>query len=770
MNFSPRNTDAMKVVVPAILGIVMFIIATYGFILPSFEQSLLDRKKESIRELIKTADSILHYYEAQVRSGVLTTPTAQEKALSLIRSLRYGPEAKDYFWINDMQPAMVMHPYRPDLEGRDLSNFTDPAGKQLFVSFVDLVKKNSAGFEPYLWQWQDQPDKIAAKLSYVSGFQPWGWIIGTGVYLDDIEHEFTGLTRKATISSLSAMLVVAILSLYIIRAGLTTAGKKRLAENEVARYQNHLEDLVAARTCELQTANTLLNREIHRHHETLAALEVSEERHRDLFENASDLIQSIDTDKRIVAVNDAWRLVLGYSREETDGLVLDDIIHPDNRRQAQEIFAKILAGIPVDHYQIVFRKKNGQKVTVEGKANCKFIDGKPVATREIYRDVSVRNKLNDELLKIQKLESLGILAGGIAHDFNNLLTAILGNITLINRQLLDHNQKYRLSAAEKACLRAKDLTMQLLTFAKGGAPVKKNGRIEEILIDAVNFTLRGANTSHAIQLAPDLRQLEMDAGQISQVIHNLLINACQAMPGGGIISITGRNRNLAKNELPLLPPGEYVEIAIADQGTGIAPEHQDKIFDPFFTTKTDGSGLGLAVAYSVIRNHGGHITASSKPGLGAIFTCILPASLEQKPVADQPVPAGETKGTGRILLMDDEILIRDVAGALLRHLGYEVELACNGSEALALVEKSLATGKSYDGLIMDLTVPGAMGGREAMAKINEIAPGIKALVSSGYSNDPVMANPQRYGFSGVIAKPYQLEELNDALKKLSQAS
>ncbi len=374
-----------------------------------------------------------------------------------------------------------------------------------------------------------------------------------------------------------------------------------------------------------------------------------------------------------------------------------------------------------------------------------------------------RQQLEEDLLRSRKLESLGVLAGGIAHDFNNLLMAILGNITLSLAVTKPKDEIHqRLVEAEKASLRAQDLTQQLLTFSRGGAPVREAASIGDLISDTAGFALRGSNVRLDFERNPELWPAEVDPGQISQVINNLIINANQAMPGGGTVTILTGNTTVAAGDPLPLPPGDYVTISVSDLGVGIVPEHLERIFDPYFTTKQKGSGLGLATVYSIVKRHDGHIEVSSKPGEGATFKMWLPAT-RHAVLSDTAPREGLTAGTGRVLVMDDEPFVRDVIGAMLERLGYEPDFAEHGEGAIALYRKAMSLGLPFGAVIMDLTIPGGMGGVEAAQRLREIDPDVRIIVSSGYSNDPVMASYRDYGFLGVARKPFKVGELSRVL-------
>jgi len=389
--------------------------------------------------------------------------------------------------------------------------------------------------------------------------------------------------------------------------------------------------------------------------------------------------------------------------------------------------------------------------------------------RKKTEDALIRNE--KELQKLERLESLGILAGGIAHDFNNILTAVVGNLSLAKRHIDPENKAFQLlTQMEKSLSRAQCLTQQLLTFAKGGAPIKKLASISELMKDTITFALRGSNVKSEFLMSDTLWPVEIDAGQISQVLHNLAINAKQAMPHGGTIKIYAENVTIeAKDALPL-QEGRYLKISLQDEGIGISKENLSHIFDPYFTTRKEGTGLGLAVVFSIIKKHGGYITAESQEGNGSAFHIYLPASekefSEAKGIEKEKLHFSE----GRILVMDDQEIVREITGEILIFLGYQAEFSTNGEEAIELYKKARESGKPFDAVILDLTIPGGIGGREVIQELREIDPDVKAIVSSGYSNDPIMSDYRQYGFSEVITKPYSIEEFSKALNRMWEKS
>lgn len=390
-------------------------------------------------------------------------------------------------------------------------------------------------------------------------------------------------------------------------------------------------------------------------------------------------------------------------------------------------------------------------------------DGEITHFAALGRDVTEQRRLQEEVMKVEKLESLGVLAGGIAHDFNNILMGILGNISLARMYQHDrHMVENVLADAERAVLRARDLTKQLLVFAKGGAPVLKPETLQDVIRDTSEFVLRGSKVRGVYELPADLWPANVDKGQFSQVIQNLVLNAVQAMPSGGTITIRGENLTLAHMQVPPLPAGRYVRITVQDEGIGIPQTYLRRIFEPYFTTKQAGSGLGLSVVYSIMRQHGGTVTVESELGKGARFYLYLPAAestVVEKP-ADQPALR---TGSARVLVMDDDMMVQQVLKGMLRHLGYQVDVVNDGEEMLEAYASALAGGEPYGVVIMDLTIPGGMGGKEAVRELKRRFPQARAIVSSGYASDPIMASYRDYGFDGVIPKPFTLEDLSQVV-------
>jgi PAS domain S-box-containing protein len=483
-----------------------------------------------------------------------------------------------------------------------------------------------------------------------------------------------------------------------------------------------------------------------------------------------DGVIATDSEGKVVLLNRAAELLTGWNQEEAVNKHVDEVFHIINeitRNRCDSPIGTVLQTgrmVAHDDNTLLVSKDGSEKVTAFTGAPIKDIDNRLIGVVLAFRDITEKQRIEVELQKSQRLESVGILAGGIAHDFNNILTAIVGSINMA-KMYEEHNEVVIkiLNEAEKASFRARDLTQQLLTFSKGGMPVKKICSITSVIKDSANFVLHGTRVRCDFHIPDDLWTAEVDPGQIGQVIQNIVMNAEQAIQDGGIIHIYADNLTLTEGEIPAFNAGKYIKVSIVDHGCGISPEIMPKIFDPYFTTKASGSGLGLTIAYSIIKKHDGIIDVFSKLNEGTTFSIYLPACGECLP--ENAFAKKETfVGKGRILIMDDEELIRNVVKELLGRLGYEVETAKDGALAIDIYKKELEAGRPFDAAILDLTVPGGMGGKECLDTLKKIQPGIKAIVSSGYSNNPVMSNYKRYGFSGVIVKPYRLADLIEVLQ------
>ncbi len=490
------------------------------------------------------------------------------------------------------------------------------------------------------------------------------------------------------------------------------------------------------------------------------------------LQSIADGVITTDVDGRVMLVNRVGESLTAWRRDYAVGHPIDNvftILDEKTRQNLANPVADILesGGRPLAANPAILVSRDGTERLISWSVAPIFDrEVKIIGGVLVFRDITEKRRMQEEMLKVEKLESIGVLAGGIAHDFNNLLTAIIGNVALTKRYAEPGSKVFtKMGEIEKAAFRARDLTQQLLTFSKGGTPVKKTLFLDRIFHDSAMFALGGSSVGLEYTPPAGLWPVEADEGQISQVINNLVINAVQAMPNGGLIQGVLKNITLSADSPLPLPEGRYVELSLRDYGSGISRQNFSRIFDPFFTTKKTGSGLGLATAYSIIEKHHGYITVDSQLGRWTVFSVYLPAS--DKIVLDRPQFGAEVaRGIGKILVMDDEEIILEVVGDVLHHAGYTVDLARDGQEMLHLYQKAQSEGAAYDVVVLDLTIPGGMGGREAVGHLLKLDPQAKAIVSSGYSNDPVMADFSNYGFRGAVTKPYKIEDLCKAVSEI----
>jgi two-component system cell cycle sensor histidine kinase/response regulator CckA len=484
-----------------------------------------------------------------------------------------------------------------------------------------------------------------------------------------------------------------------------------------------------------------------------------------------DGVITTDIHGKVALLNKVAEGLTGWSNKEAAGRPFDEIFHIINehtREVCENPIAKVISSgqtIGLASHTVLVARNGEERIIADSGSPILDAKNNIIGIVLVFRDVTEKLKMEEEVQKARKLESVGILAGGIAHDFNNILAAILGNINLALSETPPHEPIHTLlSEAENASLRAKDLTQQLLTFSKGGEPVRKTAAISEIIIDSSSFVLRGSNVRCDTWFAPDLLPVDIDSGQISQVIQNIIINAAHAMPQGGVIEIRCENVPDHQPRPSSLHGDKYIAVTIKDHGTGISSDIIDKIFDPYFSTKTTGNGLGLAICHSIIKQHGGDISVASEPENGTFFSIFLPASTNEIPALPDQKAVKPIQRHGKIMVMDDDEMIRTMTGAMLTHMGFNSEFAVNGEEAIDLYKKARSAGNQFDLIIMDLTIPGGMGGEDTVKEILALNPEAKVLVASGYSYDPIMAKYADYGFCGAIVKPYQMQDLSSAIQ------
>ena len=531
------------------------------------------------------------------------------------------------------------------------------------------------------------------------------------------------------------------------------------------KHQQHLEELVKERTLELKEKNNDLMVEIKVREGTEERLQQANAELDATLRAIPDLMFEMDGNGKYI---DLWAQDTDLLVAKKEALIDHNVNEMLPSDAAFEVMAAIreaaetgtsqgqIVRLPLEHCEHWFELSTSKKQHTDSYSHFLML----------YRDITDKHQMEEELFKARKLESVGVLAGGIAHDFNNILFGIMGNIELASYCVEKDSRgaEALLSEAQKAAKRAAKLTQQLLTFSKGGDPVKEKTSLARLIQDSADFVLHGSRVFCDYTFPDDLWTVNADSGQISQVIQNLILNAKFAMPDGGSINVSCNNvEDAACEQLLSRHEGNFISITIEDTGVGIPQEIINKIFDPYFTTKPGGSGLGLSICHAIIDKHDGNIMVQSNIGKGTTFTVYLPAEPSTDvSVTKQQKPKTAVKAA-RVMVMDDEQMVRNLTQSQLSTLGHEAILVEDGEEAINTYQELQDTNTPVDLVIMDLTIPGGMGGQEAARKLLQLAPEAKIIVASGYSNDPVMANYREYGFCAAVAKPFDLAELSEGI-------
>jgi len=712
--------------------------------------------------------------------------TIQDELLNQIAGYRFGKEG--YIFINRYDGrALVSNGIRIKSNKKLWEEFGEEA-RSVFDKEIIAARKKDGDFIYYTWR-KLNSDNQAPKVSFIYGIPEWQWLIGAGVYIDDVEREIQEeediLFAKFQNDLLrNVLILILILGIFLVIQNVLVRNIRKEFQRffsffKQAAQENELIPIEKIRFEEFrllaEKANSILQ-------DKLAATQdlFNEKEYLAVTLNSiSDGVIASDTKHKITSVNKAAQSIIGTESPEIYHKELVEIFPFLKDKLQKNSNSDVLnqhqdKSINNKTERNVFTCADGKELTIEyALAPLRNSENERIGEVVVIRDISDKIRADEEILKVKKLESVGVLAGGIAHDFNNLLAGIFGNISLAKIHMEPDAKAYRfIESSEKSIDRATALTKQLLTFAKGGEPVKDYVDMPSILKELTEFNLRGSNVKAEYYFQPKLWATQIDKGQFSQVITNLVINARQAMPEGGTINIKIENHQKYSSPNPDLTEGQ-VKISIQDHGCGIPKKYLNKVFDPYFTTKQQGSGLGLAMVYSIIQKHQGHIEVESEQDIGTIFTIYIPAEehssakLDANPDANQNV--GLKKLSGRALLMDDEEIVRQTGTEILKSFGLNVESCADGGCAVEMYKSTNHKKKPFDLVILDLTIPGGMGGEEALKEILDFNPEAKVLVSSGYSTDPILANYKKYGFSGRIEKPYLIEQMHRVIQEILQS-
>lgn len=614
-SFLPNVVPA-KIFMPVLLSMFLFIGTFFGYILPKVEAHLMDRKREMIHALSEAAMSSIRYYAKLAQDKSITAEDAKRQAILHLRSLRYGPEGKDYFWINDTHPTMIMHPYRADLEGKDVTDTKDPAGKKLFQAFLETVKETGGGYVSYHWQWQDEPARIFSKISYVQEYRPWHWIIGTGVYVEDVRAQIATITQRMTLIFLGILAVIALLSVYIVWQG--AAG------------------------------------EFHRR-EIEESLRNSENKYRLLAETAREIILLFDSNLNISYANTAWNRISGYLLSEMTDRAITDMIPLEEQESFKEKIVQISNDQPADYLlETTFILKDRRTITVEVTFAKMETADQSSTFLMTARDITEKKKIEaqtkmqqEQLMQTDKMVSLGTLVSGVAHEINNPISSVMLNIQVFDKlwkavqPILDKHYELNgdLEVGTMAYPQLRERMPRLLLYSQEGVERVKRivgdlkdfsghkpsdhretvnlNQVVEKAIGLISSLIKKATDDFHVNYSENLPTIQGNSQRLSQVVINLVVNACQAL--------TESHQSLCLTT-GYLEESEEIFLEVRDSGTGMAAEVLARIKDPFFTTKRDssGTGLGLSISDTIIRNHGGWLDFSSEPQKGTTATILLP--------------------------------------------------------------------------------------------------------------------------------------------------
>lgn len=710
-----------------------------------------------------------------------------------VSDYRFGPSLSGYVFIlklidihgGDDFAIMYANPNRPDLIGKYLSDsLKDAKGKEFRKEFLRKLRENGEGYVDYWYKKFDNPDP-SPKTSFFKLTNDGSYIVAAGVYLDDIESEIA-LMHKELRSQLKTRLlhfltvalgvvVLFILFLKSLRWKLRQDFKLFVSFLNRAAGNDEKIELENIKFAEFETLAKRANKMLEDKIQAQKALRDEKEQLYVTIKSIGEGVITTDITGRIELMNSVAEDLTGWAASEAAGRELSEVfkIFDENTRNTSvnpvnRVLEEKVQTDSTDNAVMVSRTGDEYQIA-HSAAPILDIHGNILGVVLVFRDVTEKIKTENELFKIKKLESVGLLAGGIAHDFNNILAGVFGNIELARMTCpAETGSAQYLDRAVEALERATHLTNQLLTFSKGGDPVIEAVDLKTIIETTVRFNLTGSNIKAQFSIPDDLWQVKADKGQINQVISNLIINSKQAMTGSGTIRIEAENVE-SMNRLPNSSlRGRYVRMSIKDEGKGIPGEDLERIFDPFFTTKHMGNGLGLATVHSIIKKHKGFINVESTVGFGSVFTVYLPAEDCSNTInpAEGDESVKKPKRPEHALIMDDERIVLEVGGEMLEKVyGCRVEFARNGSEALSMYERAFKEGDPFDIVIMDLTIPGGPGGKETVGRLLQINPDAKIIVSSGYSKDPVMSDYSASGFCGKLAKPFQIKNLMDAVSE-----
>lgn len=772
-------------ILSVMLTMVAFTVLLGGYIIlldrNALEQETARLREEGIaaqRDLLKReVTRLLDTIEFSQGHRHPDTVELKQDMLSWIQELSVGPAG--YFFVIAEDGSVLVGPDR----GLNLLAAGD-TGEELFLT-LKRAAETGDGFIEYEMHRGDW-ERRDTKLSYVRMVPGWRWIIGAGTFFDEIERAVAA--KQSHFRSMITMHLIAfftVLLVFVISIHVIFVFFSRGAGRTLTAFLSFF-DQAATRNIridpgrfyfqELRTLAGAMNRMVEGRIRSEQQTHAERERLAVTLKSIGDGVITTDIDGRITLLNAAAEQITGWQDAEAAGLPIGAvfrIVREQTRQPADDPVAKVLSHGRAESIEeaTILLTRDGREVIIEDSAApIRNEEGEMIGVVLVFRDSTLKKNLEEQTRRMQRLESLGLLAGGIAHDFNNYLAGTLGSISVV-RMLLpgDHKAQEMLQLAERSSRRAQHLTTQLLTFSKGGHPVRRTTDLRAILEESVGFSSAGSSVKVTVHAGHDIAPVWADEGQILQLLNNLLLNAVQATSSSGVVTVRLGHATVDRSSGIPCPPGDYVTVAISDTGKGITPEHLPHIFDPYFTTKTSGTGLGLTVAHSIATRHDGCITVSSQVGAGSTFTLYLPVSPEKRP-AKVVAQAKTRSGGGRILIMDDEDVIREMLASALRFLGYDPMTVASGDEAISAYRKGKEAGQPFAALILDLTIPGGKGGEETLKLILASDPAACAVAMSGYADSPILDRPLEYGFRAAVTKPFTVDDIGRALEKVLTAS
>lgn len=682
-----------------------------------------------------------------------------------------------YFFVISLAGTILAHGAQAELVGTSIWDYEDTRGNRVFLELLNAADQPEGAFCSYWWRMPETGEE-RPKIAFAMAIPEWNWLIGTGLYIDDVEADVATMQselRSQSLKEVALILVTALFAMllvYVLMGILFRALRLDLESFYSgfmrAAHQNISLDLNRIRFRELVRIADKANQILREKNGFLKKLNEEKQQLFVTLQSITDGVVAVNQDLTVVLLNRVAGNMIHCAKDTALGSRFSDIVHFVDSKTQTPYACPLDAhregdyhiALP-EHIHMINRAGDAYNVEIAVSPLAK-IEGVTQGWIIVIRDVTDKLQREEERLRLKKLESVGVLAGGIAHDFNNLLTGLMGNIELAKHYLEPADPAYRfINEAESAMNAAKGLSQQLLTFAKGGSPIKRVISLNEELVACAHFILRGTNVELDCRIEDDLLPVEVDLGQINQVISNIMINAMQAMPGGGRIILRAENESDA-----------FIKISIQDQGAGIPADIIDNIFDPYFTTKDQGSGLGLATCHSIIRKHEGSILVESEAGNGSCFMIRLPVSDKSIPQHAQSSVADANRDTEtksmKVLIVDDMEPVRTLLKHILITIGHDVTEARDGLEAEALYREAMAQSKPFELVITDLTIPGGHGGEELAGRLLEIDADVPIIVSSGYSDSPILANHESYGFAACLSKPYRVDNVKQVVQMVLQ--